>query len=65
MERDSLIKNKELVDGQIATLSKHLEASQKDLKERDLLVLSTFKFISARLQKLLNMHHVFSYRFKF
>ncbi|PKU83044.1 hypothetical protein MA16_Dca007715 [Dendrobium catenatum] len=38
MERDSLVKNKELVDGQLASLSKYLEAAQKDLKERDLLV---------------------------
>lgn len=38
MERDSMVKIKEVVDGQIASLTKYLEAAQKDLKERDLLV---------------------------
>ncbi|KAL9671899.1 hypothetical protein QQ045_009472 [Rhodiola kirilowii] len=34
-EKESLLKNKDLVDGQILALSKSLESSQKDLKEKE------------------------------
>ncbi|XP_072993401.1 uncharacterized protein [Typha latifolia] len=37
-ENNTLLKSKELADGQIAVLSKSLEATHKDLKDRELLV---------------------------
>ncbi|KAI3927649.1 hypothetical protein MKW92_032294 [Papaver armeniacum] len=38
LEMDSLLKNKDLADGQIMALTKSLEALQKDLKDRELQV---------------------------
>ncbi|OVA14259.1 LisH dimerization motif [Macleaya cordata] len=38
LEKESLLKDKELADGQIMALTKSLEALQKDLKDRELLV---------------------------
>lgn len=37
-EKDSLLRNKELADGQIVVLTKTLEAAQKDLKDKETLV---------------------------
>ena len=39
-ENDSLLKYKELSDGQISALTKSLEALQKDLKDREKLVVT-------------------------
>lgn len=38
--RASMLKNKEISDGQISALTKSIEALQKDLKDREKLVLS-------------------------
>lgn len=40
-EKNLLLKNKEAADGQIVVLKKSLEAAQKDLKDRDILVILT------------------------
>lgn len=41
-EKESLLKSTELADGQIIALMKSLEAVQKDLKDREILVLLVY-----------------------
>lgn len=38
-EKEFLLKNKDLADGQLGTLTRSLEALQKDLKDKESLVL--------------------------
>ena len=41
-EKESLLKNKDLADAQIGALTKSLEAMQKDLKEKENLVVPSY-----------------------
>lgn len=38
-EKDCLLRNKEVVDGQITALSRSIDSLQKDVKEKEILVL--------------------------
>lgn len=42
-EKDSLLRNKDLADGQIATFTKSVEATQRDLRDRENQVKSVLK----------------------
>ena len=41
-EKESLLKNKDLADAQIGALTKSLESMQKDLKEKENLVVPSY-----------------------
>lgn len=43
-EKDTWLRNKNLVEGQIVVLTKSLEAAQKDLKDREILVFITLSY---------------------
>ncbi|RZC61070.1 hypothetical protein C5167_022846 [Papaver somniferum] len=49
---DSLLKNKDLADGQIMALTKSLEALQKDLKDRELQVQDLKQSLELQRQEL-------------
>ncbi|KAI3976543.1 hypothetical protein MKX01_008401 [Papaver californicum] len=52
LEMDSLLKNKDLADGQIMALTKSLEALQKDLKDRELQVQDLKQSLELQRQEL-------------
>lgn len=54
-EKQSLLKNKDLADGQVMALTKSLESLQKDIKEKDILVISQ---ITIYLDELLFMYNI-------
>lgn len=54
-EKQSLLKNKDLADGQVMALTKSLESLQKDIKEKDILVISQ---ITIYLDELLFMDNI-------
>ena len=41
-EKENLLKNKDMADAQIVTLTKSLDAMQKDLKDKENLVLPSY-----------------------
>ncbi|XP_020252243.1 lisH domain and HEAT repeat-containing protein KIAA1468 homolog [Asparagus officinalis] len=51
-EKDTLLRNKELVDGQIVVLTKTLETAQKDLKDREILLQSLRKTLEHQRKEL-------------
>lgn len=53
-EKESLLKDKDLADGQIAALTKSLEALQRDLKEKENMVVSIYIY-----EILFNNAHIF------
>ena len=53
-EKESLLKDKYLADGQIAALTKSLEALQRDLKEKENMVVSIYIY-----EILFNNAHIF------
>lgn len=58
-EKESLLKTKEISDGQISALTKSLEALHRDLKDKENLVVHSYWtafFIPAAILILINMH---------
>lgn len=61
LDKESLLKNKDMFDGQISALSKSLDSAQKDLKDKEKLVWYRLSVFSSAC--ILSYHSGFTHEF--